>query len=75
VGQQYSISDAEVFLDCETFLTHVWILAFWRNKLSPSSGLKMEALCFNKMFVSTYESTWKYNPEEQGWKGVLFGGH
>jgi hypothetical protein len=33
------------------------------NILPPSSGLMMEAICSSKTMVSTYKSTWDYNPE------------
>jgi hypothetical protein len=32
---------------------------------SPSSAQKMETVCFSKMLVSTYESKWRQNPEQQ----------
>jgi hypothetical protein len=46
-------------------LTRRQIPVFWRNILFPSSGLKMEIVCFSEMLVSTYKFTWHYNPENQ----------
>jgi hypothetical protein len=43
----------------------VLIPAFQRNILSPSSALKMKALCSFEVSVSTYKSTAPYSPEDQ----------
>jgi hypothetical protein len=44
-----------------------WVFApCWLvNILSPSSGLKMETVCFSEKLASTYESTRCQNPEQQ----------
>jgi hypothetical protein len=48
-----------------------WIPPFRRVILHPSSTHKMEAVCFSETLVSTYESTWHHNPEEQHWYYIL----
>jgi hypothetical protein len=40
------------------------MLFFWVVK-PPSSGLKMETVCFPETLLFTYESTRRHNPEEQ----------
>jgi hypothetical protein len=32
--------------------------------LSPSSGLKMQTVCYSEALVSAYKSTWRQNPEQ-----------
>jgi hypothetical protein len=39
--------------------------------MSPSSGLKMETVCFSKILVTTDKSMWRHNPEEQHHKIFL----
>jgi hypothetical protein len=39
------------------------ILVFWG--VTPSSRLKMKAVCLSEMLISTYEFTRCHNPEEQ----------
>jgi hypothetical protein len=69
--------DDDVLLGFGTMYTCQWMPTFWRNILSPSSGLKwlsipsivtsalkMETVCFSKMLASTDESTWRQNPEQ-----------
>jgi hypothetical protein len=36
-----------------------------------AKDLKMEAVCSSKMLVSTYKSTWHYNPEEKHWRRII----
>jgi hypothetical protein len=38
---------------------------FQRNKLPTFLKQKMEAVYYPKMLLSTYKSTWHYNPEDQ----------
>jgi hypothetical protein len=38
---------------------------FQRNKLSPTSALKMEAVCFFETLISTCKSIRRYYPEDQ----------
>jgi hypothetical protein len=33
--------------------------------LKRSSALKKEAVCSSETLISTYKSTWRYNPEDQ----------
>jgi hypothetical protein len=55
------------------FITRVDIVAFHPSRpmqipLIPNittSALKMETLYFSETLVSTYESTWRQNPEQQ----------
>jgi hypothetical protein len=52
-------------LGCNAMWTCTHIRKFRRNILPPSSGLKLETVCFFETLVSTYKSTLRYNPEDQ----------
>jgi hypothetical protein len=45
------------------------MLVFWVVTLcglvGRASALKMETVCFSETLVSTYKSTWHYNPEDK----------
>jgi hypothetical protein len=41
------------------------MLVFWIVMLCGLEALKMERVCFSETLVSTYKSTWCYNPEDQ----------
>jgi hypothetical protein len=58
-------TDDVAVLGCDAVCTRRWIPTFRRSILSPSSGLKMETVCFSEMLVFTYETTWCNSPEQQ----------
>jgi hypothetical protein len=55
--------DEDVILGFYAMQTHTYTPTIQRNILSPSSGLKMETVCFPKMRASTYVTTWQQNLE------------
>jgi hypothetical protein len=53
----------------------MFMLVFWAaipcglvgryQQFGQTSALNMETVCFSELLVSTYKSTWHYNPEEK----------
>jgi hypothetical protein len=64
ISHKINMSRLAGLLDCGAMWTCRWIPTFQRNLLPSPSGL-MEAVCSSKTLVSTYKSTWCYNPEDQ----------
>jgi hypothetical protein len=62
---------------CQFYLffgTRATLLVYGMHEIevsSPTSALKMEAVCSSKILVSVYKRIWRYNPEKQQWQGFI----
>jgi hypothetical protein len=55
----YEYNDDDL-LGCDAVQTRMYKPTFRRN-----IALSMETVCFSETVISTYESTWRQNPEQQ----------
>jgi hypothetical protein len=78
---QYSLYKRSTFFKIPEFVLNLtsylkainmnwlWNLLIYITQYTTSS-LKVEAVCSSETLVSTYKSTWHYNPEDQQWHPV-----